>query len=59
MNKKKLNLLYILLAELEMHLGMQLDMGKKAGGTLGHKYGSRLTICKNLLKIVKNMLTEA
>ena len=57
MNKRKLQLLHVLLEELKMHLGIQLDMGKKMGGTLGHKYGSRLTVCKDLLAIVKNMLT--
>jgi hypothetical protein len=57
MNKEKLQLLHVLLEELKLHLGIQLDMGKKAGGTLGHKYGSRLTVCKDLLTVVKNMLT--
>ena len=57
MNKEKLQLLHVLLEELKMHLNIQLDMGKKAGGTLGHKYGSHLTVCKDLLTVVKNMLT--
>ena len=57
MHKKKLQLLHLLLEELKMHMSIQLDMGKKMGGTLGHKYGSRLTVCKDLLTIVKNMLT--
>lgn len=57
MNKEKLQLLHVLLEELKMHLNIQLDAGKKAGGTLGHKYGSRLTVCKGLLTVVKNMLT--
>jgi hypothetical protein len=59
MNKEKLQLLHVLLEELKMHLHIQLNTGKKAGGTLGHKYGSRLTVCKNLLAVVKNMLTAS
>jgi hypothetical protein len=57
MNKKKLKSLHILLEELHIHLNIQFDMGKKAGGTLGHKYGSRLNTCKDLITVVKNMLT--
>jgi hypothetical protein len=57
MNKEKLKSLHILLEELHIHLNIQLDMGKKAGGTLGHKYGYRLKACKDLIAIVKNMLT--
>lgn len=57
MNKKKLSLLLILLQELETHLQIKLDMGKQAGGTQGHKWGSRLLETKKLQKIVRNMLT--
>jgi len=57
MNKEKLKLLHLLLEELKIHLNIQFDMGKKAGGTLGHKYGSRLKTCKDLITVVKNMLT--
>lgn len=56
MNKKKLHLLLILLQELQMHLQIKLDLGKQAGGTRGHKWGSRLFETKKLYRIVKNML---
>lgn len=59
MNKEKLQLLHVLLEEFKMHQDIQLSMGKKAGGTLGYKYGSRVTVCKRLLIIVKNMLTAS
>lgn len=51
MNKEKLQLLHVLLEEFKMHQDIQLSMG--------HKYGSRLTVCKRLLIIVKNMLTAS
>ena len=57
MNKEKLKSLHILLEELHIHLNIQFDMGKKAGGILGHKYGYHLKACKDLIAIVKNMLT--
>jgi len=57
MHKEKLKLLHLLLEELQIHLNIQLDMGKKAGGTQGHKYGSRLKSCKDIISVVKNMLT--
>ena len=58
MNKEKLKQLHILLGELQIHLTIQLDMGKKAGGTQGHKHGCRLKTCTDLLAVIKNMLQE-
>jgi hypothetical protein len=58
MNKDKLKQLFVLLGELEIHLYIMMDMGKQMGGTQGHKWGCRLKGCKELIKIVKNMLTE-
>jgi len=59
MNKDKLNLLHLLLGELEIHLKIKLDLGKKAGGTQGHKWGHRYQGVKQAATIVKNMLTES
>jgi hypothetical protein len=57
-NKEKLKLLCILLEELQMHLNIQFDAGKKAGGTQGHKHGHRLKSCRDLQAVVRNMLQE-
>jgi hypothetical protein len=58
MNKDKLKQLLILLGELEIHLKINMDMGRQMGGTQGHKWGSRLNSCKEIVSTVKNMLTE-
>jgi hypothetical protein len=57
MNKDKLKQLFVLLGELEIHLNIKMDMGKQMGGTQGHKWGSRLKGCKEIMSIVRNMLT--
>jgi hypothetical protein len=59
MNKDKLKQLFVLLGELEIHLNIKLDMGRKVGGTQGHKWGGRLKNCKEIIHTVKNMLTES
>ena len=58
MNKDKLKQLFVLLGELEIHLYIKMDMGKQMGGTQGHKWGYRLEGCKEIMSIVRNMLTE-
>jgi hypothetical protein len=42
-----------------MHLSIETDMGKKAGGTQGHKWGSRLDACNNFKKLLKALLLLA
>ena len=58
MNKDKLKQLFVLLGELQIHLNIKMDMGRQMGGTQGHKWGSRLNSCKEIMSSVKNMLTE-
>ena len=49
----------MLVEELAMHLSIQTNMGKKAGGTQGHKWGSRLDACNNFKKLLKALLLLA
>ena len=58
MNKDKLKQLFVLLGELQIHFNIKMDMGRQMGGTQGHKWGSRLNSCKEIMSSVKNMLTE-